>query len=88
MANEWVDFKAVKESVTMQMVLDHYDVNWLRQEKQEMVGRCPIHRAEKGSGRFMSVSPRISSIVFRARPAVTFWISWRRWRSVRCATRH
>ena len=42
MANNWVDFKAIKNAVSMQMVLDHYQINWLRKEKQELVGRCPI----------------------------------------------
>jgi hypothetical protein len=30
MKKEWVDFKAVKEAVTMQMVLDHYGIRNLR----------------------------------------------------------
>src|SRR2546421_11430699 len=46
MAKDWVDFKAVKDTVAMQMVLAHYQVNGLRKEKQELVGRCPIHQGE------------------------------------------
>src|SRR5436190_16458453 len=46
MTNNWVDFKTVKEAVTIQMALEHYQVNWLRKEKQELVGRCPIHQGE------------------------------------------
>src|SRR6266571_262842 len=46
MASNWVDFKTVKEAVTMEMALEHYQINWLRKEKQELVGRCPIHQGE------------------------------------------
>jgi DNA primase len=30
----------------MQMVLDHYQVNWLRKSGQELRGKCPIHQGE------------------------------------------
>src|SRR5436853_4800208 len=50
-----VDCKTVEEAVTMQMALDHYQVNWLRKEKQELVGRCPIHQGE--GDRAFHVSP-------------------------------
>lgn len=46
MDNTWVDFKAVKAAVTMQMILDHYQVNWLRKNGVELRGRCPIHKGE------------------------------------------
>jgi DNA primase len=46
MANNWVDFKAVKDAVTFEMVLDHFQINGLRKEKQELVGPCPIHQGE------------------------------------------
>lgn len=40
----WVDFKAVKEAVSMQAVLDHYGLsNGLRRNGNELRGRCPIH---------------------------------------------
>lgn len=44
--SNWVDFRSVKESVTMSMALDHYQVNWLRKSKDELRGRCPIHNGE------------------------------------------
>ena len=47
MQPNWVDFKAVKEAVTMRMVLDHYGVNWLRQKGSELSGRCPIHKGKR-----------------------------------------
>jgi len=46
MTKDWVDFKAVKQAVSMQMVLDHYHINWLRKNGDELRGRCPIHKGE------------------------------------------
>ncbi len=46
MQDNWVDFKAVKSAVTMRMVLDRYQVNWLRKKGEELQGRCPIHQGE------------------------------------------
>ena len=46
MKNGWVDFREVRERVSMQMVLDHYQVDWLRKQGAELRGRCPIHQGE------------------------------------------
>jgi hypothetical protein len=46
MQDNWVDFKAIKSAVTMQMVLDRYGVNWLKRKNDELRGRCPIHQGE------------------------------------------
>jgi len=46
MENEWVDFRLVKQSVTMQMVLDHYRINGLQKNGNELRGACPIHKGE------------------------------------------
>lgn len=46
MAKDWVDFRVVKEAVSMQMVLDHYNINWLRKTRDELRGHCPIHKGE------------------------------------------
>ena len=43
---DWVDFKAVKQAVSMEMVLDRYGINWLRKNRDELRGRCPIHKGE------------------------------------------
>src|SRR6266699_297461 len=56
MNNNWVDFKAVKDATSMQMVLEHYQVNWLRKEKAELVGRCPIHQGEGDRAFHVSLS--------------------------------
>lgn len=51
-AKEWVDFKAVKAAVTMQMVLDHYGITGLKQSGDELRGACPIHKGAAGSRQF------------------------------------
>ena len=40
---KWVDFKQVKEAVSMAMILEHYKVNWLRKSRDQLRRRCPIH---------------------------------------------
>jgi hypothetical protein len=49
---EWVDYKEVKEKVTMQMVLDRYNIK-LHPVGDELRGACPIH---KGTGKQFSVN--------------------------------
>ncbi len=46
MQDNWVDFKAVKAAVTMEMVLGHYGINGLEREATNLVGRCPIHKGD------------------------------------------
>ena len=46
MQGKWVAFKDVKRVVTMQMLLDHYGVDWLRSTGDELRGRCPLHNGE------------------------------------------
>lgn len=43
---DWVDFRAIKQAVSMQAVLDRYGINWLRKNKDELRGRCPIHKGD------------------------------------------
>lgn len=54
--NTWVDFKAVKAAVSMEQVLAHYQVNWLRRKGDELRGRCPIHKGEGTDTFHVSVS--------------------------------
>ncbi len=51
----WVDFKAIKELVTMYMVLDHYHIEGLEQKGDELRGRCPIH-GDSAAGKCFSVN--------------------------------
>jgi DNA primase len=46
MKGNWVEFSAVKAAVSMQLALDHYKVNWLRKNRNELRGRCPIHKGD------------------------------------------
>src|SRR5437764_15425087 len=41
--NTWVDFRTVKAAVSLDAVLGHYGVTWLRKSGDNLVGRCPIH---------------------------------------------
>lgn len=44
MGKNWVDFKEIKEKVSMQMVLDHYGLlDRLKKSGPSLVGCCPIH---------------------------------------------
>ncbi len=41
---EWVDFKEIKEKVSMENILDHYTLlKGLKKRKDELIGFCPIH---------------------------------------------
>lgn len=46
MKKDWVDFKTVKQNVTIQQVLDRYEINWLRKTGDNLRGKCPIHKGE------------------------------------------
>src|SRR5438045_7177154 len=45
METNWVDFKAIKEAVTIGQVLDRYGVK-LKRSSKELRGRCPIHQGD------------------------------------------
>ena len=45
MESNWVDFKAIKEAVTIGQVLDRYGVK-LKRSGKELRGRCPIHQGD------------------------------------------
>jgi DNA primase len=51
-AKDWVDFRLVKQAVSMLMVLEHYGINGLKKNGSELRGACPIHKGE-GSRTFM-----------------------------------
>jgi DNA primase len=46
MATGWVDYRQVKEQVSMQMVLDHYQISDLKPVGDNLRGKCPIHQGE------------------------------------------
>src|SRR5262245_49563891 len=45
MESNWVDFKAVKQAVTIEQVLGRYGVK-LKRNGKELRGRCPIHKGD------------------------------------------
>jgi len=45
MQKNWVDFRAIKDVVTIKMVLDHYGIQ-LRRSGDELRGKCPLHKGE------------------------------------------
>jgi len=59
MGNEWVDFRVVKQSVSMRMVLDHYHINGLRKNGNELRGECPIHKGEGARNFHVNVSKNL-----------------------------
>jgi DNA primase len=42
-----VDFREVKEAVSMEAVLRHYQVRGLRRQRSQLQGPCPIHGGER-----------------------------------------
>lgn len=43
MEGDWVDFRVIKEAITIEMLLDHYGLV-LKKTGHELRGKCPIHR--------------------------------------------
>ena len=62
MPEGWVDFKAIKAAVTMQMVLDHYKVLGLKRVGDELRGPCPIH---KGATNTKDLSVNLTKNAFK-----------------------
>ncbi len=46
MEKEWVEFRAIKAAVSMQNLVEHYQLRDLRKSNNELRGRCPIHDGE------------------------------------------
>jgi DNA primase len=44
---DWVDFRAVKQAVRLEAVLRHYQVAGLRRRRDQLAGRCPLHRGQR-----------------------------------------
>ena len=63
MQDNWVDFKAIKAAVTMEMILGRYGVNWLRKKDDELRGRCPIHQGEGQSTFHVSLSKNVFQLL-------------------------
>lgn len=48
---KWIDYAAVKQAVSMEAILGHYQVPGLRRQHGQLQGRCPIHRGQSDSFR-------------------------------------
>ncbi len=44
---DWADFRAVKEAVSLEAVLRHYQVAGLRRRRDQLAGRGPIHQGTR-----------------------------------------
>ena len=43
----WADFAAVKQAVSLEAVLRHYQIRGLRRHRDQLQGCCPIHRGQR-----------------------------------------
>lgn len=43
----WVDFSAVKQTVSLEAVLRHYQIPNLRRHRDQLQGCCPIHQGQR-----------------------------------------
>jgi len=43
----WVDFSAVKRTVSLEIVLCHYRITGLRRHRDQLQGCCPIHHGQR-----------------------------------------
>jgi len=57
--DEWVDFRAVKEAVSLEAVLRHYQVPGLRRHRSQLEGCCPIHRGQRDDSFRASLSKNV-----------------------------
>jgi len=58
--NQWVDFRAIKEAVSLESVLEHYGVKNLRRRRRDQLeGCCPLHRGEREDAFHASLSKNV-----------------------------
>lgn len=56
---EWVDFKAVKEAVNIDKVLEHYglhSIDWAKPSEEERRGKCPFPGSNCKGARSFSIN--------------------------------
>jgi DNA primase len=58
-AETWVDFRAVKKAVSMEAILRYYQAPNLRRRRDQLQGRCPIHRGERDDSFRASLSKNV-----------------------------
>ena len=47
-SKKWVDFRLVKEAISMEMLLLHYGISDFQRNGDEAKGNCPFHQSESG----------------------------------------
>jgi DNA primase len=58
--NGWVDFRAIKEAVSLEAVLEHDEVKNLRRRRRDQLeGCCPLHRGEREDAFQASLSKNV-----------------------------
>jgi hypothetical protein len=62
---DWVDFKAVKAAVTMEMLLDRYGITGLKKVRDELRGKCPIHRGQDNKHFTVNLSKNVFKCFFQ-----------------------
>lgn len=55
----WIEFRAVKQAVSLEAVLHHYQVPGLRRHGSQLEGRCPIHRGQRDDSFRASLSKNV-----------------------------
>jgi DNA primase len=56
----WVDFRAIKEAVSLEAVLEHYAVkNLWRRRRDQLEGCCPLHGGEREDAFHASLSQNV-----------------------------
>jgi len=59
MAGKWIDFRVIKEQISMKMVLDRYGIDWLRTSNEGVRGQCPIHKGQGNSSFHASLAKNV-----------------------------
>lgn len=57
--HQWVDFGAIKEAVSLEEVLEHYEVKRLRRRRDQLEGCCPLHHGEREDAFHASLSKNV-----------------------------
>ena len=54
MSSQWMDFNAIKQSVSLEQVLGHYGLKLRKVNQNSLRGKCPLptHTSEKGGQSF------------------------------------
>ena len=80
----WLDFKSIKRTVTLESVLRHYQIKLRRSGKDQYRGCCPIHRGDGRDAFHVNLARNVST-ASRVAPEEPYWTSLLRWRVAPCS---